>query len=494
MTGRCPSAQQEGAPIACCCDDDMVSGMGVVRDRAAEFGLGEQFERAHRLAEAHGLRVRAWTQSLMLAPAANGSRALVNLHFAEPGRVRATGSSDAWEQYYGVDPEELRTRVGDLPGCLDVEGEELTRLLQRLDRFLKERPPLPARIASRAQDGADATSVGLRDETLEEAVQAAATEHPMRLRVRDLIAMWGAKSRGWVIVEKIDSDLAERGLTTAPHFNSVGLDNEVELVLHLLDETADGDHQAAELRGADDIGIKIGTVPSALGGLVSGRPGDSLVRISTLMRRDDFSQIPILEGERILKGAVTWRSIAKAMLDGRDQRAAEAMESAAVYAHDDELVDALDEIVRTGFVFVSDEHRRVAGIVTTADVVDLYQQTATPFFWVGELDQLLRRAIRDEFAFDEITDLCGVPERTLNDFDDLSFGDYQRVVQSPEHWDRLGWRLDRKAFIERLEEMRRIRNSLAHFNSDPPSPEQVEQLRLFVKLVREAMASRQGDR
>lgn len=109
-----------------------------------------------------------------------------------------------------------------------------------------------------------------------------------------------------------------------------------------------------------------------------------------------------------------------------------------------ELIDVLAELETADFVFVRDEANKIAGIVTTADVVRAYGELATPFFLIGELDQALRRTIAGTFSPDEVASICSTyGRRHVQSFDDLGMGDYERVLQSPDLWRKLGWPLDR---------------------------------------------------
>lgn len=63
------------------------------------------------------------------------------------------------------------------------------------------------------------------------------------------------------------------------------------------------------------------------------------------------------------------------------------------FSYSTRLLDVLEVLLRDEFVFVRAHDKRVYGIVTTADVVRVYDSTATPFFLIGELDQELRRLI-----------------------------------------------------------------------------------------------------
>jgi hypothetical protein len=63
-------------------------------------------------------------------------------------------------------------------------------------------------------------------------------------------------------------------------------------------------------------------------------------------------------------------------------------------------------------LFVRDDKKAAAGIVTTADVVATYRELSTPFILIGELDQVLRKFIARTFTLDEVTSLCDADGKT----------------------------------------------------------------------------------
>jgi hypothetical protein len=97
------------------------------------------------------------------------------------------------------------------------------------------------------------------------------------------------------------------------------------------------------------------------------------------------------------------------------------------------------------FVLVRNQNNEIAGIVTASDVAVAYGAMATPFFLIGELDKRLRQVLASSIEFSEVQGLCD-PEgnRSIMGFNDLSIGDYQRVLENKEAWERVGWSLDRK--------------------------------------------------
>jgi len=189
----------------------------------------------------------------------------------------------------------------------------------------------------------------------------------------------------------------------------------------------------------------------------------------------------VLSGTHNVRGAVSWRSIAQALHRKPTAGFADVIDTRVeVVAYDRDLFEVLPMLQRHEFVLVRDENRAVAGIVTTADVVHRYGDMATPYFQVGELDQTLRWVLSHTFDLENVGQICG---RTVESFDKLSVGDYQRVLENKDMWEKLGWPLDRVTFIERLEEIRHIRNKIMHFHPDPVPSDAVDKLRRFNSLL-----------
>lgn len=64
-------------------------------------------------------------------------------------------------------------------------------------------------------------------------------------------------------------------------------------------------------------------------------------------------------------------------------------------------------------------------------------------------------------------------------------GDYQRALENPGSWAKLGWPLDRVAFVKRLDELRGVRNDVMRFNPDPVPADSVEKLRNILGMLRQ---------
>ncbi len=327
-----------------------------------------------------------------------------------------------------------------------------------------------------------------RHQFLKDARLKADSGDPEQVTVRKLLELWDAGARGYRISQRIEADLANHDLVTVPSFRKVTLDTIVRLVTVPDEETEISDeiHEAVDDAGQSAKGLTIGNLPSALGGVVSVPPTATFEYAITLMLLNDYSQLAVVEGQRNLRGAVSWKSIAQTRQAHSSARFADAIAEAVEVRYDKELRDVLPILEASDFVFVRGADNLIAGIVTTADVVHAYGELATPFFLIGELDQALRQVISKTFTIGEIVSLCD-PDgaRKIGSFDDLSMGDYQRVLENPNLWDKLGWPLERSVFVRRLNELREIRNDVMHFNPDPLPPDAVNKLRHAINVLRE---------
>ncbi len=330
----------------------------------------------------------------------------------------------------------------------------------------------------------DQNIVRTRHAWLKDARSQAETGAPVEISVRALLARWGNRSRGHKVSRQIEADLANHGLVTAPDFRKVSLDAVLHLITIGSTDAPSPDPDEGEVDELD-VGITVGNLPSALRGVVSVTPSATFDEAITLMLLNDYSQLAVLAGKHQLHGAVSWKSIAKVQHANPNAVFADAVVEAHVVPYDQELIDTLPRLAEADYVFVRDDRNAVAGIVTTADVVLAYGELATPFFLIGELDRVLRKLIAKTFLLGDVTALCDPGgSRKVASFDDLGMGDYQRVLENPGSWAKLGWPLDRTAFIKRLDEIREIRNDVMHFNPDPLPEDAVNKVRHMLKLLR----------
>lgn len=127
----------------------------------------------------------------------------------------------------------------------------------------------------------------------------------LEMTVRQLIARWGAKKRGYWWVQTIVDDLDGAAIDCTPRFDAGPIDNPV--VLTRRQETPTDAGFATEpaqdaLGETEDGGVALPAhdFPSARSGLVHVTSNDSLTKVQSLMMARDFSQLAVLHDQRHL--------------------------------------------------------------------------------------------------------------------------------------------------------------------------------------------------
>ncbi|MEU7021616.1 CBS domain-containing protein [Streptomyces sp. NPDC046203] len=315
------------------------------------------------------------------------------------------------------------------------------------------------------------------------------------LPARGLLSLWGYRIRDHASVPQIRLDLTNAGLTTVPDFAVGSLDNEVAIV-PIADErdtvagAGDGD-DATEQDPTDDSEETVGAFPQAAmrvhdlpcaHRVASITPDEPLSAAMGRMAEHGYSQLPVIDTSGTLHGVVTWASIVHMHATGRTTCLASAIsteyETVNASAH---LLPVLPAIRAHEFVLVRAADGQVSGIVTSADLAGEFGAMARPFFTLGEIERRLRRCLGR--VYDE-ADVQKVHRRKTS-VDEMMFGEYIRLLNDEERWDKLGWLLvDKDHFIGLLNRVKDVRNMVMHFNAPSLRPEQLDLLDSFVSMLR----------
>lgn len=166
-----------------------------------------------------------------------------------------------------------------------------------------------------------------------------------RLTVRDFLWHFGAERRGAAKVQVIRRILNSLGLITEPDFELAWIDELIWLRLKdsdaiigssnqdtedIFEPALEAEKHEKESEGAalissepetplwtdsadrgsiSDPTFRIGSLPAANKRLVAVNNDAPLAKAVTLMMQNDFSQLPVMQGEREVKGVVSWKSI-----------------------------------------------------------------------------------------------------------------------------------------------------------------------------------------
>jgi CBS domain-containing protein len=303
------------------------------------------------------------------------------------------------------------------------------------------------------------------------------------------------------------------GLKTSPDFNYVWIDSEISFVQELpepdedtsasVTNTVASDSQpelatstiddrellkdAVFVGGAiDDPTYSVGKLDAANKTVLAVSPNHSLEQAVTLMLSHNFSQLPVMQGERDVKGVITWEGIGARLAVGKTGREVrEFMSTPQVVTSEKSLFVAVEVIAQHQYVLVQKPDRTISGIITATDLTRQFQQLTEPFLLLGEVEQHVRKLIGGRFTPHELKCACDPADsgRPVETVADLTVGEYIRLLENPQNWEKLGLRIDRAIFIERLKNIGRIRNEVMHFDPDPPSTEDLGSLRQFVAFM-----------
>ncbi len=362
-----------------------------------------------------------------------------------------------------------------------------------------------------------------------------------RITVRDFLRHFGAERRGAAKVEGIRRILDSLDLTTDPDFETEWIDGPIWLRLKegtsiapaapsytfsesslsngdgvglediVLEGTPSAVEQAEEQSESaptsaepdtpkqtktidssaiEDPTFRIGSLPAANRKLVVVNQNDSLAKAITLMLQHDFSQLPVMQGEREVKGVITWKSIASKQALGHDCKVVgQCREDARIVDSNRTLFDAISTIVEYGYVLVRDQRdKRITGIVTASDLSLQFQILAEPFLLLREIELHVRRLLGDKLSISDY-DLLDSPASGIKEkpqtVADLTFGQYVRLLQHPHLWAKLNLKIDCGALTGLLDEVRIIRNDVMHFDPDPMTPDELGTLKRSVRFMQE---------
>lgn len=355
-----------------------------------------------------------------------------------------------------------------------------------------------------------------------------------RITVRDFLGHFGAERRGSVKLEGIRRILDSLDLETDPDFETAWIDEPIWLRLKNGISTTDNGLQPADDLGSDqtsadqeeivlestpsavrqameqsesaptsaepdapegkvdseasDPTFRIGSLPAANKPLVAVNQDDDVARAVSLMMQYDFSQLPVMQGEREVKGVVTWKSIGlRQALACKCERVADCREDARIVDANRTLFDAIPTIVEYGYVLVRQRDRRITGIVTASDLSLQFQALAEPFLLLREIELHVRRIMKGKITTEDfaLLDSPAPSSHPPQNIADLTFGEYVRLFQNPQIWGKLNLRIDGVVLTKLLDDVRKVRNDVMHFDPDPMTPDELGTLKMAVRFMQQ---------
>ena len=306
---------------------------------------------------------------------------------------------------------------------------------------------------------------------------------PPEVTIRELIGWFFYERRTKYCVSIVRNAMDVFDLRTVPDFEFPYIDTTIRFELVSM---ADQPPDTSE--GLDDPTVRIGAFPAANKPPIRVRPDNPLCTATTLMLMHDYSQLPVISGDRELKGVVSWKSIGSRLALGHEcPLVKDCIDAASEVSIEDHLFDAIRYISENDYVLDRGKDKTITGIVTSSDLVQQFQQLTGPFLIVGEIEGYLRKLVHRKFTVEELRNASANQDEgtQIEGLADLTFGNYTRLLEDRENWERLNLLVDRAKFIDNLDRIRKIRNDVMHFSPDGLDPKDVDQLQDFARFFRD---------
>jgi len=323
-------------------------------------------------------------------------------------------------------------------------------------------------------------------------IEVQKTKKPVKTFPSVATEFLGVSRRGWRVVETINEMLEKYDVVCEPDFGSAWFYGHIEIKPKIkvsagksdieLDETDPTPRlsllKAANLNKAKESGIG--------SGLISVNRETLLSEAITLMLLNDFSQLPILSGQRDVDGIISWKSIGRAISLGKTcLTVSDCKDEVIILDHDEPLFNAVKFVLEKEVVLVKQKDKTISGIVTATDIGEQFIAMAEPFLIIEQIENHIRKLLDKKFDPEELksSDTYDEKPKEIKSLSDLNFGQYVKILEDPKKFDKLKLNIDRILIVKQLEEVRKIRNDVMHFDPDGITNENLELLRQTVTFL-----------
>jgi len=197
-----------------------------------------------------------------------------------------------------------------------------------------------------------------------------------------------------------------------------------------------------------------------------------------LMMEHDYSQLPIVDEDGNLCGMISESAImgmyyhTGGIVSLLDLDIGHFQTSPVTAAPGNDIFEALD-LLQNNYAIVIIEDRKPVGILTNYDTTHFFRDVSEGLILVQDIEEALRQYIETVF-FDD-NRMCAALMRAFgaskrdttqpaHTYDELSFGQHIQLIITDENWKKFeGAFKPKQMFIQLMDQVRDIRNQLAHF-------------------------------
>lgn len=319
----------------------------------------------------------------------------------------------------------------------------------------------------------------MRKDFLQIVEEITANDKEILITPRKLLGYFYLEKRTKGNISRVTKFLNDKRLETIPDFTSVWIDSQV-ILKHK--------KKAKSIKNVDPI-QRIKLLDASNKALITVNRDSKLREAITLMMLHNYSQLPVMNNPKSVVGYISWETIGYGLSNGcKSEDVRDFMlTDFVILDYETPLLEAISIIIKKEFIIVQKQDKSVCGIITIADISAQFLTVSEPFILLEQIENHLRQILDGKFLIQELKDFCKTIEidREIENIDNLNFGDYIRILEKPDHWERFKLTIDRVHFIKQLDKVREIRNDIMHFDPEGITDVQRDDLYKMAKFLKE---------
>lgn len=281
---------------------------------------------------------------------------------------------------------------------------------------------------------------------------------PWQIPTERLIRLNGNSRRGKYVNHEINEQLKARGLVCQPAVETADYYGTV-----VVSDPRDGLPTPAAVAS---LPISVFRRESATS-LIACGPDMPAKKVQALMISHDYSQLPVLSGDKkSLYGVVTWKSIAQHRGNRDTATSTDIMGPRShVASSSDDFLELVETIISQEYVLYRTPDGCVDGIVTASDLANAFNGTAGIYIQLQELENRLR-ILLDRSSIPTLKKHLDPKRRAMKSFrgaTDMTFGEYLQALADTDIWQASGIDLDQQFCLKLFDAVRDVRNGVMHF-------------------------------
>jgi len=198
----------------------------------------------------------------------------------------------------------------------------------------------------------------------------------------------------------------------------------------------------------------------------------------TLMLDNDFSQLPVVDENNFLGGVVTEKSIIDLYYHLGDSVSLldidvdHCQTKPITISSEADIFEALDLLQNTYAIIVVDQQKPV-GILTDYDTTNFFRDLTEGLIMVQDIEVTLKQYIESVFSTEDALQDALIrsfkvdesdPSKPTEEYEFLSLGQLIQLITTKGNWENFeDYFQPKKVFFKLMDQVRRIRNQLAHF-------------------------------